>query len=319
MSEQSANQETLQAMGIRDQVLIEIDGDSKLNRTVVARESGISQTTLSLYLQGKYAGDEASIETKLTQWMGSRHRRVNAAGRLPAGPTWIATPTSDRVLSVLAYAQMASDMAVIYGGAGVGKTSALRHYAATNPNVWIVTMSPDAGTVVSSLEEIAEALGMKGYYGSPAKLRREVAKRIHGTNGLLVIDEAQHLNIASLETIRSIHDATEIAIVLCGNENVYSRLTGQFRTSHFAQLFSRLGKRLRLTLPSTGDVAAIAEFYGVASKGERDALIEISKKPGALRGVVKTLRLAGMLAGGTRETITLDHIRAAWRDLSGEE
>jgi len=48
-----------------------------------------------------------------------------------------------RVLAALAYAQIAGDIAIIYGGAGVGKTSAGRHYGQTSPKR--VDRDDDAG------------------------------------------------------------------------------------------------------------------------------------------------------------------------------
>jgi DNA transposition AAA+ family ATPase len=139
---------------------------------------------------------------------------------------------------------------------------------------------------------------------------------MEGTHGLLIIDEAQHLSLSAIESIRSIHDKAEIGLVLCGNESVYARLTGGSRAATFAQLFSRIGKRLRLSQPSKADVTALVDAYGITGKDERQALIEISTRPGALRGVVKTLNLAAMLSSGS--PVDLQYITAAWKELGGE-
>jgi DNA transposition AAA+ family ATPase len=216
------------------------------------------------------------------------------------------------------FAQAAGDLGCIYGGAGLGKTVSLHAYADANPNCWIVTMSPAHGGVSSALEEIAETIGLRGIPGRAARLQRELINRFRNTGGLLVIDEAQHLNMRSLEAIRAIHDATGIGLVLCGNEAVFGKLTGGSREAVFAQLFSRLGKRLRLTRPSVGDVEALADYFGVKGSNERRLLTEIAGRPGALRGVVKVLRLASVFAAGKEQTLRLDHLRAAWRDLGGE-
>jgi len=180
-------------------------------------------------------------------------------------------------------------------------------------------MTPDTSSVGSCLEEIAEAVGIRGYYASTAKLRREVAKRLLDTKGLLIVDEAQHLSLGALEEIRSIHDSTEVGMILCGNESIYSRLTGNNRAAHFAQLFSRIGKRLRLNLPLIGDVRAIAEAFNVNAKPEIDDLAGIARKPGALRGIVKTLRMASIFAAGEEVPLNRSHIKAALKDLGMEE
>jgi len=209
-------------------------------------------------------------------------------------------------------------IAVIYGGAGVGKTKALLKYAEKYPNVWVVTMSPATASVAAALEEIALGLGLRGLPGRAARLQREIIRRLRDTKGVLIVDEAQHLFVSTLEAIRAIHDATEIGLVLCGNESVYSRLTGGSRTAIFAQLYSRVGKRLHLARSTSADVEELASAFGISGDEEVKALENIAQKPGALRGVVNVLRLASILAKGEKETMTLRHINLAWKDLAEE-
>lgn len=290
----------------------------ELTQAQVARESGLSAAALSGWLKDTYKGDNNAVEEKLTKWLDARARSSLTSGAMPAAPGWIDTPTGRRIHGVLGFAQAASDLACIYGGAGLGKTISLRSYAEANPNVWVVRMSTAHGAVSSALEEIAETIGLRGISGRAARLQRELIERLRNTGGLLIIDEAQHLNMRCLEAIRALHDEAEMGLVLCGNESVFARLTGGSRDATFAQLFSRLGKRLRLTRPVAGDIEALADAFAVSGSAERRLLAEIAHKPGALRGMVKTLRLASVFAAGKGETLNAEHIRAAWRDLGGE-
>lgn len=287
-----------------------------LSQERAAREAGISAARLNQFMQGEYKGDNASTADKILIWLASRERRTGTMQAI-GGHSFTATDTAARVMQLLQFAQMAGDLSVIYGGAGVGKTTTIRHYAALNPNVWVVTMRPDTSGVAACLEEISEAMGVRTS-GRANRLSRDICRRLEDTNGLLIIDEAQHLTVPAIESIRSIHDATGVGLVLSGNESVYARLTGGTRAATFAQLFSRIGKRLRLTKTTKQDVAAIAALYGITGDRELSTLTGISQKPGALRGVVKTIRLACMYATGTGEAVRLDHIADAWRSLGGE-
>lgn len=300
----------------RECVLTIIDA-GEATQALICRESGVSSAILSTWLKGKYKGDNASVEASLRTWIAARQRRADMLASLPQAPPWLSTPSAQKVASVLAYAQMAGDIGCVYGGAGMGKTVTLAAYAEGNPNVWVVEMNAATAAVASSLEEIADAIGLRGIPSRAARLHREIVKRLRGTGGLLVIDEAQHLRTNAIESIRAIHDATGVGLVLCGNESVYARLTGGSREASFAQLFSRLGKRLRLVRPVKADVAALAAHYRADGKDEMALLMEIAAKPGALRAVVKTLRLAGMLAAGRGEAVNVRFMRAAWRDLGG--
>lgn len=291
----------------------------QITQSQIARESGLTAPVLSSWLKYRYKGDNQAVEAKLNQWQKAKDKKAEVSMVFPMAPEWLDTPTAKKIVNVLTYAQLAGDIAVIYGGAGLGKTCTLKVYAKQNPNVWVVTMSPAHGGVASTLEEIAESLGLRGIPGRAARLQRELIRKLNGTSGLLIIDEAQHLNVNSLEVIRSLHDATGVGLALVGNESVYARLTGGSRSATFAQLFSRLGKRLRLNKPTKEDVVALANSFSVGGTQEQKALYEISQKPGALRGVVKTLRLATMFAAGDDSTLQLEHIRSAWRDLGGEQ
>ncbi len=297
----------------RDEIR-EILDTGELSQARMAREIGISGPALSGWLSGKYTGDMDGIERKVEKWLSVRRRKTEQIGSMPTAPDWVPTRTAEKIHAAAAYAQMSGDIAVVYGAAGVGKTHALHRYQSENPNVWLTTMTAAHRGVGPSLEEITFSIGLKDLPMHPARLLRETIRRVQGTGGLLVIDEAQHLLPGALEAIRAIHDASGIGIVLSGNEAVYARLTGGTRTATFAQLYSRVGKRLRLTSPLRTDIWAVARAFGVDGTDCKPICYDIGLKPGGLRAIVKTCRLAGMFAAGG--AIGEDHIRAAWKELS---
>jgi hypothetical protein len=284
------------------------------SRAKIAREVGMADSRLGQFVTGNYAGDMAATAQKIDAWLASRAAREQA--RLPVAPAHVETPTSVRIGTALAYAQLAGDLAAIYGAAGVGKTVTIEHYRATNPNVWVAEMSAATSSVVTALEEICAAVGLREARGGGAHMQRLLIRRLRGTRGLLVIDEAQHLSVGAIEAARHLHDRTGVGLVLAGNETVYARLTGGARQATFAQLFSRIGKRVRLARPTDDDVRALLAAWSVSGREERDVAIRIAATPGGLRGLTKTLRLASMLAG--RRGVGAKEMRAAWRDLGGE-
>ncbi|MDN5781333.1 MAG: AAA family ATPase [Luteimonas sp.] len=292
--------------------------EQTLSQAAVARESGVNSSALNRWLKGQYPGDNAAIDDKLSRWLDARQTRRSTQAQLPEAPAWVAAPSARAIMSALSYAQMAGDIAVVYGGAGVGKTLTAQHYRRQAPNVWIATMTPATAVLGSALERIALTIGLRPS-GRAARIEGEIIEKLRDTQGLLIIDEAQHLGPRALEAVRSLQDATGVGVAILGNEIVYAQLTGGTRSMGFAQLFSRIGKRVRLTRPKKGDVEALLDAWVIGDKDARRLLHEIAKKPGALRAVTKTLRLASMFAaGGEAEQPNLKHIRAAWRDLGGE-
>mgnify|MGYP005667062329 CR=1 FL=1 len=218
--------------------------------------------------------------------------------------------------ATLTYAQMANDLVVIYGGAGLGKTKTIARYKSQNPNTWVIEATPTTATMGGILRAIAKATGTGAVSGQNDALESAIKERIKDTNGLLIIDEAQFLNERGLECARRICELANVGLALVGNETVYGQLTGRNRAAEFAQLFSRIGKRCRLTRPAAHDVDAMANAWRIENRQSQKMLQDIAAKPGALRMVNKVLRMAAIIAQGA--AIEHQHIQYAWRDLGGE-
>lgn len=300
---------------LRDRIKHLCDQDSRLSQSAIAREAGLSSATVSQWMSGKYPGDNAAVEKKLALWVEAHQARAAEAGQLPQGPGYVPTTTSERVVSALRYAQLAGDIAVIYGGAGVGKTQAILRHQATSPNVWVATMSPATKGVVTSLLRICSAIGVPNVAGGAIALETTVTRRVRDTHGLLVIDEAQHLTVDALDQVRAIHDDTGIGIALVGNEKVYASMTGGNRAPYLDRLHSRIGKRVRVQRAGESDVEALIAAWGVEEKACHTVLHDIASKPGALRSLTKCMRLASMYARTHGRAVCCADVKKAAREL----
>ncbi len=291
-----------------------------LKQNEVVKEAGLSgrgsTSSFNQWLKGKYNGDNHAMESKLERWLASRSERRQAVATLPTPPVYIDIPTSKKITTTLSYAQMAKVMAAIYGGAGMSKTVTCHNYSELFPNVWHVELTADAGGPAECAREICMVMGITPS-GNASAMRRDIVRRAKNSNGLLIIDEAQFLKPRTLEYMRGIWVQAGIGMVLVGNETVYTQLTGGRRAAEFAQLFSRISKRQRLNKPLSGDVAGLLDAWNIKGKEERHLLIDIASRPGLLRGMTETIRLASMFSHG--EPIKANHIKAAWRDLGGEQ
>ena len=288
-----------------------------LSQALVSRESGVSAARLSQWLAGAYRGDNESVESSLRCWLQSRRERASSLSDIPHAPAWIVTPTAKKVHTALFYAQSTADVSVIYGGAGVGKTCTALKYQSDNPNVWIATMTPATASLAASFERVAVAVGIREVPTVALRIESAIVEKVRGTGGLLIVDEAQHLSRPALEGIRSLHDATQMGIALLGNESVYAQLTGGARQAHFAQLFSRIGRRLRLNGPEDGDVDALLDAWKVPGEAKKLCAM-VAKQNGALRGLTKTLRWASLLAKGEEKPFGATHVKVAWNELGGK-
>ena len=285
----------------------------------IAKLVGESYSTFSAWLNNTYKGNNGKVAANVERWLESAKERETMAAALPGKIGFQPTPTAEHMLSVCQFAQTAPDVVVIAGGAGVGKTTAFQHYQKTSSNVWLITMEPSTATMVKMMREIAYLMGVQER--ADAGLSRAIGRKVRGTGGLMIVDEAQHLCTEALDQLRVFNDrdGIGIGIVIGGNETVYARLEGDGRKPAFAQLFSRLGMRHTQPKPRDKDISTLIAAWGISETRQTKLLTTIARKPGALRLMTKTLQLATMLAAGTGGERGYEHIRAAYERLTAEQ
>lgn len=241
----------------------------------------------------------------------------------PARPSggrveFVATPTAVAIGELFEACQSGPGLGLIVGAPGTGKTTALREYWSRAEGAWFTTLSPTSSSLSAGLYCICEAMGHQPMERSAHHLRDAIRDLACGPrawpgedhHGLLIIDEAQNATPHLLDEIRSIFDEGYIGVVLCGNAAFSDRFRGKLRAAHFAQIESRLDRRLELNEPDQRDITAIADHHAIAGKRSRDLLGRLARHVGGLRTVAKVIRLARDRAGATH-TITLDHLETA--------
>lgn len=280
----------------------------------VAQEISVAPSTLSQVINGQYKADPVKIVEKLAKWLRLREQREANPNM---DPGFVSTPTAKLIMDDLTYAQITESIVVIYGASGVGKSKTLDEYKRTNNNVWKVTASPSRSSLTECLYEIAMELGMDDAPRRKGSLSRVIRQRLNGSEGLVIIDEADHLDYPTLEELRILQEETGIGMALVGNNKVYSQLTGGRRNEDFARLFSRIAKKRGIHKAKQADVRAIAKAWKVPEGAELSLMIQISERPGGLRLLSKTLKLAAMFAKGA--AITEPLLRTAFAELETNE
>lgn len=299
---------------VREQLRAAIEADKSLTQSKVSRESGVSSTTVSQFLSQTYPGDLSAVAAKLARWLASLAER-NRAASLPAAPAWVETRQAQRIFGALRYAQIGGDIAVIYGPAGVSKSATATHYARVSPNCFVVTMTPAHSGLGAALRAVYDGIGLKDANLTAAAMHKLICQRLKGSEGLLIIDEAQHLSHHALDQIRSIHDATGVGLALVGNEQVFTALTGGARAAYLDRLHSRVSRWLALKGPAEADIDALVKAWNINDAACRQQIREVAKRPGALRVLTKTLRLASAAAAAAGRPLCCDDVAAAIREL----
>ncbi|MBY7931553.1 AAA family ATPase [Vibrio fluvialis] len=280
----------------------------------LAKEISVSSATLSQVLKGKYAADPSAVIEKLKKWLRLRDDRLATPN---INPGFVMTETAKLIINDLTYAQVTESIVVIFGASGVGKSETLRQYQRENNNVWMVTASPSRSTLTECLYELAMELGLDDAPRRKGPLSRVLRSRLRNSEGLVIIDEADHLDYPTLEELRILQEETNIGMVFVGNNKVYTQLTGGRRNEDFARLFSRIAKKRGLHKTRQNDVRAVAKAWQIHNDKELNLMMQISERPGGLRLLSKTLKLSAMYA--QNKPITEQLLRKAFNELEANE
>lgn len=285
----------------------------------VTRRAGMKDGTFSQWFSGKYEGRLDDHNATIGRWLDALEESAGVAATIPQSPPFMNMLGSKEIIETLVWAQICPDLVMITLGAGMGKSETCQHFEATRPHVYRATVSENTKTVHGMLTELAEELGVNEH--NPARLARAIGNKLRrtGAGTLLIVDEGQHLNDEAINQLRHFVDVYKCGVAIVGNAEVYSRFSKSRQGPSYAQLKSRIGKRLQRHTPYAEDLQTFIAAWGVTDPASVKFLTGIGMKGGAFRQIDKTMKLATMTAMGRGEEIGLKHIQVAWQHRDVED
>ena len=290
---------------------------SAISQAQVGREIGYSTTVISQFLNASYGGDIGKVAEAVAQWLAGRKECHQFDDGLVRRPGFVETATSTEFMRTLTWAQTLSKFVLMCGAPGIGKTLTARQYVSARPNVWMVTMQPMTKSPTHLMNEIESAFSLSHRRGG-SQMRR-IGDFVRDKQGLLIIDEGQHLTTEALDQLRSIQDRHECGIAVLGNEGLKLRLAGDGTQAEFAQLTSRIGIRLHRPNARPEDTEAMIDAWNITNGAMRDYLIRIARRPGHLRVMDSVITLACQVADGEGKPLGIDHLKQAYAYQSSQQ
>jgi hypothetical protein len=289
------------------------------SKAEVARRIEMAEGTFSQWYSGSYAGRVDLQNRKVAAWLAGVDEMEQAASGIPQSPPFQATAFAQELTEMLRLAQLMPTMVLVSAEAGLGKTLTAQRYAAAGQNVVLATMSPQTRSVYGMMHELAAALDIGAT--SNARLARAIGERLkrRGAGTLLIVDEVQNLADDAINQLRHFVDNYGCGIALVGNSEVYNRYARWAAGGGTGQLRSRIFKRLRRVNPSAADIGLFVAAWGIADREQVKFLTGVGMKPGALRQIDMTIKLAKIQAIGAGRELALDDLKNAWanRDVEG--
>lgn len=293
--------------------------DKGFSWTMLEVDSGIPAGTLSPWANGNYSAKIDTVAPRVLRYRqkvesqaAERQNRVSAG--IDRAPGYIETPTGQRFRRLFMIAQ-AGAITVGATSPGTGKTTEMVEYAACVANVWQVTIDPTTRTLPAMVAEVARAVTRKPVSGWTRQLS-QVVKDAARRGGLIIVDEANHLEFDALEQLRAWHDATGVGITLLGNEELLATIqNGNSRHSRHA--FARLNRRIEYTHvqdgPQSDDIEAYLDAWSIDAPDQRAMLMRVGMTPGSggLGEIKQIITNALLLAEDDGVKLSLSHLKDA--------
>lgn len=218
------------------QMLADFMEQSQKSQRQISKETGLSTSVISQFLDGTYSGNNDKVAQAIEQYLMVGKGRLNG---VQSSVFYEGLLNTQEVLFACTYAHMKNDITLVSGDAGAGKTTALEYYTQHNTGVIMVTADSCTASATAILTLIADSLG-KRITGNRSALMRGLVAHLKDTNRLIIVDEADHLTLQALQAIRNLNDQAKVGIVLSGNDKIYRQMfTGQ-RGYEFDQIRTRI-------------------------------------------------------------------------------
>ncbi len=249
----------------------------KMTKQEAALKINYSRTTLTQYLNGKYASDPTEVEKKIVEFLKASggiegETAEDGAGGIVALKKKVEFFESRDFVQTIGVCQACQEnqgLGIIVGKSGQGKTHALKKYAEL-PRVAYIECD-DTMACRDLVEAIENGIGLPRGYGGTIWSRVNRIREFFNTNEgfLLIVDEADKLinkyTQKKMEILRGIFDQSGVGIVIAGEPRLETELKGNL--NRFA---NRMDFYYKLKGLSKNEVVDYLEGYEVdeAAMGE---------------------------------------------------
>lgn len=240
MLNENAKLKPNQRSDITERVLKFIE-EQGLTQVAVAREVGISKTTISDVLRQQYAGKTSDAQLiKLHNWLELAARREN----IVRTRKFVETTVARDILNVASMVAETCKIGVVFGPAQIDKTFTLKAIEGDQCFGDPILIRVDE-TLLRPFA-LCRALASRfelSQNGTFDAVFRRVVKRLVDTKRMLMFDEIERVAYRTLEMIRDLHDETGCPILLCGKPAIYSKL-GFRQVGDFSEVTDQLAARI---------------------------------------------------------------------------
>jgi len=242
-------------MGTLQERVRELIDKGELSQAELAKKICKSESTVSQWLKGKYTGDVVSIDEAVEKFLNFNDEMQQETPS--KGIPFVMTSVAKEIFTYARLCQQDCEIGIIHGGSGLGKTTAIEEFAKINHGVIILEPDEDCGAKVL-IAELYEKLGLSGQT-KPIYMKKEILKKLTGSNFLVIIDEGENLRTPCFKALRKLHDKARdtFGLLFVGTHRLYHnllRLKGDFE-----YLTNRIGYSFQLEKLKEDDIKTMTK------------------------------------------------------------
>lgn len=220
-------------MSIKDDFLALL-GRKGITRVEACNRMGISATTLSQYLSGKYGASEANIDKAVSDFIATEEEKDQLQ---KVSKTFVSIFRAQEAIDTIRKVHIDPDILMLTAEPGYGKTTVLEEYAARNSKA--IKIDAVSSSPYALLRDLCESLNL-AKSGSVHDMVGRCIKGLRDKEMLIMVDECEFLSSDALNALRRIHDLADVGLVLAGTKHLVTTVANE------PQLAGRVARRIQL-------------------------------------------------------------------------
>ncbi len=270
--------------------------DNGWTHAKMAARLNFSATRITKYLNldadpSKAETDAVKVQAAAKQFLRHVHRLAQVNESL------FENSVAKDMASALTLIRRSGDVGLLHSNGGRGKTSGALLYCRDNPNTIFITIKQWASGSHACARNLFEEYCASTSEEYPNNMSRGdwLEKQLRGAERLIIVDDAELLDITGLRYWFSLQDATGVPIALIGNTAVIDKIV---RNDPEGKLISRIGVAQEITMgDDTEDTARKLILQYAPDSGEElvTAATDVVVTGGYCRRLRKQLTLANVI------------------------
>jgi len=245
-----------------------------------------SEAYVSRYLSGKPEGDIAAFEKSVADML------ENAKRKRVWDDVYFETESVELCRATFNIIRQSTTMGLIYGAAGIGKTTACQRYAEENPTVIFFTGSEGDGGLTGVVDGIASGLDMRKWNPRTQKKSHFVKEKLRGSGRLIIIDNAQRITLRGHKWLNDLLDGKGVAIAMVGNPEVLDKIRGNDQITSRNMIKVDIGAIVKSNWLREAARNMVSAMWPEALADIELLACESARKQGHLRTLNMQLRIA---------------------------